>query len=147
MERDSYVLGVLSTSDGQPWTPVQLQKVFFILDEKIPGDIEGPRFAFYPHDYGPYDPAVYETLKVLAKVGKAFIANYSIRTYRLTVQGQREGEQALATLPPSAQAYTRSLSEWLRALSFTDLVTAVYREFPAMAVKAVFCRPDTSGQH
>lgn len=147
LDRERYVLGVLSTSDGQPWTPVQLQKVFFILDERIPRDIEGPRFAFYPHDYGPYDPDVYETVKALEKSGKAFIANYAVRTYRLTVQGQREGEAALAALPPNAQDYIRRLSDWIRPLSFTDLVTAIYREFPEMAGKAVFCRPDTPGQH
>lgn len=147
LDRELYVLGVLSTSGGQPWTPVQLQKVFFILDEKIPGDIGGPRFAFYPHDYGPYDPAVYESVKTLANVGKAFIANDAVRTYRLTVDGQREGESALAALSPNAQAYIRRLSDWIRPLSFTDLVSAVYREFPEMAVKAVFCRPAITGQH
>jgi hypothetical protein len=138
--RDRYVLAVLSASGGEPWTPVQVQKMFFLLDERIPRDIEGPRFDFRPYDYGPFDAAVYHEIGVLRKAGKASVDTDRVRSYRLTPTGQREGERALQELPKSAQDYIRKLSAWVRALSFPQLVSAVYSEFPEMRAKSVFRR-------
>lgn len=140
VDRDKHVLAVLSTSHGMPWTPVQLQKMFFLLDERIPRDIEGPRFDFQPYDYGPFDAAVYHEVNTLARAGKAAIGQEGVRSYWLTQAGQSEGEQALKALPPDAQEYVQRLSDWVRSLSFTELVSAVYGEFPEMREKSVFRR-------
>ncbi len=60
----------------------------------------------------------------------------SYRSYRLTSEGADEANTALAKIPNSG--YLRTLSDWVRKQSFTSLIAAVYREFPAMKKNSVF---------
>jgi hypothetical protein len=46
---------------------VQVQKLFFLLDENIAADLGGRQFSFEPYDYGPFDRAVYSELELLAR--------------------------------------------------------------------------------
>lgn len=67
MDREDLVLACLAPAKGALHSPVQVQKMFFLIDRNISEDIEGPLFDFHPYDYGPFDKAVYETLEKLAQ--------------------------------------------------------------------------------
>jgi hypothetical protein len=139
--RSDLVLAVLSTSEGAPWTPVQLQKIFFLLDKKIPHEFGGPLWAFAAYDYGPFDAGIYRTVEGLQQHELALVDGGSfntMRTFRLTSSGQAQGARSLEDLSVAAQAYIRRLSAWVRSLSFTQLVSAVYKEFPDMRENSVF---------
>ncbi len=141
MGRKDVVLAVLSTSGGTEWTPVQVQKMFFLLDKKIPSAMGGPHFQFHPYDYGPFDSDVYAEIEGLATLGLAHVARPSfggMRTFMLTPEGQQRGQGALHRFQGDVADYVSRLSVWVRSLSFQQLVSAVYAEFPEMRVNSVF---------
>lgn len=141
VSRDEFVLAVLAASNGAAHTPVQVQKLFFLLDKKIPGLVGGPYFNFRPDDYGPFDSAVYSTLEHLSRDGAVaieYVQDLRRKLYRTTPAGQDKGELNLATFDKPVQDYIRKLSEWLRGLRFAELVTYIYAEFPDMKANSVF---------
>ena len=141
MDRRDYVLAVLAAADGASLGPVQVQKLFFLLDERIPELVGGPHFDFKPCAYGPFDARIYHDLDALARselveISTAGFARF--RTYRATPAGQTRGSELLGALPDNAAAYIRKLSEWVRSLSFASLVSAIYQAYPAMRANSVF---------
>lgn len=141
MDRTNYVLAVLSASDGLPLTPVQIQKLLFLLDRKAAALIEGPRFNFEAYDYGPFDKSVYAELRELERGGGVAIdvaPNSLMRKYRPTESGLTEGHRLLEQLPNGAASYIRRLSAWVRHQSFASLVAWVYKEYPEMKANSVF---------
>ena len=139
MNRRNLVLAALAPGGGARYTPVQVQKLLFLIDRRIPAAVNGPHFNFQPYHYGPYDRAVYGELNVLAAAGLVDIDDrHSVRSFALTVAGQREGERLLNDLEPKARSFVVRISEFVRNASFSDLVSAIYREFPDMRVNSVF---------
>ena len=141
MNRSDFVLAMMATADGQPLTPVQVQKLFFILDRRCADRIGGPFFDFAAYDYGPFDSSVYREIEGLAGKQEAEIVTptgFSMKTYRLTSDGQKRGEAILGSLDQKVRDYARELMKSIRGMSFTELVSAVYREFPEMKANSIF---------
>lgn len=139
MTRRDVVLAVLSVANGVPHTPVQVQKLFFLLDENIAADLGRKQFDFKPCDYGPFDKAVYEELESLAIEGLVDIRPKSTwETYTLSTKGQEAGENFLRELPPRTQDYINRASAFVRSLSFTELVSSIYKAYPHMRVNSIF---------
>jgi hypothetical protein len=140
MNRSDFVLAALATSRGHVWTPVQLQKFFFLLDRKLGAQVGGPFFDFEPYDYGPFDAGVYHQLDALEREGRAQVdrPSFGMKTYRLTDTGQGRGEASLAELPGPVRDYVRALGDWVCSLTFAQLVTAIYGAFPEMKARSVF---------
>jgi hypothetical protein len=59
-------------------------------------------------------------------------------SYSLTPRGQSLGEECLGALSDKGRDYIRRLSDWMRPLSFQQLVSAVYREFPEVCRNGLF---------
>jgi hypothetical protein len=124
---------------GGPLTPVQVQKLFFILDRKIALQIGGPHFSFVPYHYGPFDATVYHSLDALAEQGLiATEATGSARRYGISTSGLHTGLAAFGRLPIGVQNYVRALAAWIRSLTFAQLVSAVYDAWPEMKAKSIF---------
>lgn len=139
MDRHALILAALSPSKGQPFTPVQVQKLFFLLDKNISTSINGPHFNFQPYNYGPFDHQVYSSLETLASEGLVTIATDGRwRDYRLSPKGQVEGERLLAGLPTKVRGYIEQVSTFVRSLSFMELVAAIYKAYPEMRANSVF---------
>ena len=141
MNSRDLLLAGLSPASGRAHTPVQVQKLFFLIDANISGEIGGAAFRFAPYDYGPFDAAVYRGLDRLAAEGLVdiqFDPGLRTRCYRLTEHGQAQGATLLAGLSPRAQDYIRRASEFVRSLSFEELIAAIYKAYPAMKVNSVF---------
>ncbi len=142
--RQKMVLAGLSAVPDSSFEPVQVQKLLFLMDEKIADEMHGKQFAFEPYDYGPFDKAVYAELEALQERGLVQItaqgSSTSItgRSYSLTYAGQGQGERAIANLPTYVQNYLKQLSEWVRSLSFAELVGAIYRAYPNMRENSIF---------
>src|SRR3954453_2570368 len=85
------VLAALSPAGGVPHTPVQVQKLLFLVDRNLAPLIGGPKFNFEPYHYGPFDQKVYSTLEELSRQGLVEVTQSSHgnwREYRLTPRGQ-----------------------------------------------------------
>lgn len=120
-----------------PLTPVQVQKLFFILDKKVGERIGGPFFEFKPYNYGPFDPEVYHALENLSERGLAFVDGPGTRRrYGISAEGMGTGTALLNTLPMSD--YVRKVAEYVRSASFAQLVAAVCAAWPEMKVNSIF---------
>ena len=140
LENKDFVLGVLAGSNGAEHTPVQVQKLFFIIDREISKSIGGPYFNFTAYDYGPFDSKVYDELKKLEQDGDVETSHYSsgLRRYKFTIQGQEKGTTVLKSWGKKVSDYIIALSNWVRSLSFAELVSAIYKAYPEMKVNSVF---------
>ncbi|MFL6262195.1 MAG: hypothetical protein ACJ76Y_21070 [Thermoanaerobaculia bacterium] len=139
--REDIVLAALSPPGGVPHTPVQVQKLLFLIDRNLASLIGGPKFNFQPLHYGPFDVEVYSTLQDLAKRGLVEITRSSQGNwseYRLTPRGQSTAKDVLSRLDPRAQNYLERASDFVRNLSFIDLVSAIYKSYPEMRANSVF---------
>jgi len=141
MDRRSAVLAALAPAMGAAHSPVQVQKTLFLIDKEISKLIGGPFFDFQPYDYGPFDKAVYDVLEELTRAGLVEVEagpGLRWRRYRLTAGGQREGSEILESLDRRASDYIKKISEFVRSLSFEDLVSAIYKAYPDMKVNSIF---------
>lgn len=140
-DQRAVVLAGLAASEGATFRPIHVQKLFFLIDQKIPDLIGGPYFTFRPYSYGPFDHAVYRVLERLEGEGAVEIIGdrwSPYRSYRLTEMGQVEGQDILSALPESAADYIRRLLRFVRERSFAELVSAIYDAYPEMRKNSVF---------
>ena len=85
----------MAPARGHDFTPVQVQKLFFLLDMNVARELNGPHFSFEPYHYGPFDANVYRALDQLSAQGFAVVGDdqqFQMRTYRLTAEGQDRGD-------------------------------------------------------
>jgi hypothetical protein len=140
MNRPEIVLAALAAAgENATFSPVQVQKLLFLVDREAAGLVGGPHFDFRPYDYGPFDSDVYGTLTDLEKIGLARSSPAGrYRIYSLSVDGYQSGVRVLDTLRPNARAYLTQAAAWVRSLSFQQLVAAIYNRYPDMKVNSVF---------
>lgn len=140
MNRSDFIL-VTMTLQGPDilLSPVQAQKLFFILDREAPLLFDGPYFDFKPYDYGPFDVAVYSELENLNRNGLAKVEeSYPYRIYGLTDSGYKTGLKLAKTFSDEASKYIKDAGSFVQRLSFQQLVTAIYKKYPDMRSKSVF---------
>lgn len=140
MTRDEILLAALAgAGEDASFTPVQVQKLFFLIDREASHLVEGPHFNFTPYDYGPFDSDVYSGIESLARRDLAKIVNAGrYRVYALSPAGFREGMNKLEELPENTRNYIEGVAAWVRQLSFEQLVAAIYKRYPEMKANSVF---------
>jgi hypothetical protein len=140
MDRESAILAVLaSAGENATFTPVQVQKLFFLVDREAARFVGGPHFAFVPYDYGPFDRSVYDELDRLSQHNLAIVQRGgTYRVYTLSREGYRRGTALLTELPSAARDYIASVANWVRTLSFQQLVASIYNRYPEMKANSVF---------
>jgi hypothetical protein len=139
MRIDEFVLSAMVPGGGYQYTPVQMQKLLFLIDRQIPEHVGGPHFHFEPYHYGPFDRNVYNQLDQLSARGLVAIDYASApRRFALTATGAAIGAAALERLPDPARDFINRTSHFVRTQSFSSLVSAIYKAFPDMKVNSVF---------
>ena len=141
LHRTQYVLASMSVAGQSQFSPVQVQKLFFLLDQNVSSNIGGPFFKFEAYDYGPFDKEVYHEIELLQCEGMIEIVGMSWnrgRAYKITDSGLRQGNDYLGVLPARVKSYIEDLVQWVLRQSFSQLVSFIYREYPDMKVNSVF---------
>ena len=130
-------------ASGMAHSPVQIQKLLFLIDREIPKLVGGPHFDFEPYQYGPFDSTVYSELRSLRAKGLVDVDLiwWGRRGYSLSPEGQEKGEAILGELNEKAQAFIQKTSKFVRGLSFSKLVAAIYKAYPEMRENSVFQEP------
>lgn len=120
-------------------TPVQAQKLFFVLDREASHLSGGQWFNSQPYDYGPFDIHIYYELDELSRLGLVEVDHSAkYRSYRLTPMGEEMGEQYLQQISEPAAQYFGAVKDWVKSLDFNSLVSEIYRIYPDMRVNSVF---------
>ncbi len=140
MDRREIVLAALAAGgENAGFSPIQVQKALFLMDREAAELVDGPHFEFVPYDYGPFDRSVYEVLDDLSRGGLVEKRNSGrYREYALTREGYESGLAKLDGLPDKVGSFLRRLVEWVRELTFQQLVTAIYRRYPDMKANSIF---------
>jgi uncharacterized protein YwgA len=139
MDRRNIILAAFAPANGAGHTPVQVQKLLFLIDREIPELVGGPFYDFQPYYYGPFDASLYDELSGLASEGYVEVfPEQTWLSYRLTEAGQKTGEELLNSLSPKAQEFIKTISAFVRSLSFPQLVSAIYKTYPEMKANSVF---------
>ena len=141
MDRPELILSVLSISGNNFLTPIKIQKLFFLIDRKLAGDLhnEQPFFQFEPFHYGPFDRQVYIELAKLSDQGFLTIDTSSrIRKYSLTDEGILKGVEVLGQIEEPLRNKIQMLSKFVQGLSFSQLISSIYKEYPEMKVNSIF---------
>lgn len=138
--RQALILAALASgSSSSELSPVQAQKLFFLIDKNAPHLCDGPWFQFAPYDYGPFDSSVYSELDWLSHTGHIEIVRSGpYRTYRLTDLGRTKAKKSLKRFDAEAKAYFGRAKDWVKSLSFRELVSAIYQAYPEMRAKSIF---------
>ena len=138
MTKREVVLAALAPAHGKQHSPVQAQKLLFLLDREVSQLVDGQHFNFEPYNYGPFDKAVYQVLDELDEDELVTIRSGGWqRTYALTPTGQNEGDRLLGELSDSAQDYIKRASVFVLKLNFLQLVSAIYKAYPDMQKNSV----------
>jgi uncharacterized protein len=139
VNREDIVLATFAVSSGAFHSPVQVQKLLFLIDRNLKGEIGGPYFHFVPYNYGPFDKAVYDVLEKLSDQNLVEIVTRNAwREYALTESGIRRGNAILKDLSLKATKYIEDSSKFVLSLGFTDLVSSIYKAYPEMKRNSVF---------
>ncbi len=138
--RQMHVLAALAAGQlPAELTPVQAQKLFFVLDREASHLSGGQWFNSQPYDYGPFDIQIYHELDGLSRIGLVEVDHSArYRTYRLTQAGRHFGEEHLCQLSEPARDYFGAVKDWVKSLDFNSLVAEIYRIYPEMRVNSVF---------
>lgn len=144
MDRKKFMLAAMSPAGTGFFTPVQVQKMFFLFDMNISDQLGEEYFEFTPYDYGPFDVDVYRELEELENKGLVEIQDLyptlSPKRYRLTDDGLRVGAELFVNLDDFIQKYIHDVVEFVRSMSFAELVAAIYEFYPDMAANSTFKR-------
>ena len=141
MERNEFVLASMALAGDESLSPVQVQKFFFLLDRNLDSSVGGPYFDFQPYDYGPFDKEVYNELESLSEQDFMRVTEGGWgrpRLYTLTPKGVKASEQIKESLSPAVKQYISELGEWLSSLSFEQLISFIYNQYPEMKENSVF---------
>jgi DNA-binding PadR family transcriptional regulator len=139
--RQEWLLLALAHRNGEPMTPVQIQKAMFLMGMEAK-QLVGPGFyKFVPYNYGPFDANVYHDLDMLAAKGLVTCDSFPGRTwkmYAVTPGGLAEAARAKKTASKIAVGYLEKVVVWVCSLSFPALVRAIYAKYPKFKANSVF---------
>jgi len=141
MDRQDWNLIVIGAAKGMTLSPVQLQKALFLLGETLPSINKDDFYRFKPYNYGPFSKEIYSDAEVLAASGLITIAaesGQSWASYRATQHGIRKSDELLATLDDSEKKYITKLVQWIRNLTFEQLLAHVYSKYSDYAKNSMF---------
>jgi DNA-binding PadR family transcriptional regulator len=141
MEKKEFILAVLCTKSDHKYSPVQVQKLFFLIDRLLAPKLNQVFFNFQPYHYGPFDSTLYKELEDLffndfLKIYRTSYNGY--RIYSLTDKGIHKGNECLKELKKDIQSDIADLNNFVTSLSFTELLSVIYKEYPDMKVNSIF---------
>jgi len=142
MTRKEATLLMLSMSNGEPYTPVQIQKAMFLIAKNYPETIDGIGYDFKPYAYGPFDKTVYDDIRILENEGFVQTSMNITRQwneYQITSKGLEKSEEIKNQVDDkSIIQYFEEVSKFVRSLSFSKLVTSIYKVYPEMKINSIF---------
>lgn len=141
MDRENWTLLTLAAADT-PLQPVQLQKSLFLLSRNVRSKVLGRNFyTFEPYDYGPFCKDIYGDTEILeaknlAKITRPPVSRFN--TYSVTPEGSAIADDLRQHLSAKVVDYLDRVVGFVQSVSFSQLVSAIYKAYPEMRKNSVF---------
>lgn len=122
-------------------TPVQLMKSVFIISRSELSDLPIDFYPFFAYNYGPFHPDVYRDVEALVNEGMVLGIREADRNwskYAITPEGLRYAENLKSQVAPEFSDYIDEVVNWVKSLTFNQLLRAIYAKYPEMSEKSVF---------
>jgi hypothetical protein len=139
--RQEWLLMALAHRNGQPMTPVQIQKTMFLMGVEAKQFVGTGFYKFTPYNYGPFDASVYHDLDDLVARGLVTDVLWPGRSWKLhavTPAGMAAAARAKSAANAQAARYLERFVDWVCSLSFPALVRAIYAKYPKFKSNSVF---------
>lgn len=115
--------------------PVQVQHLLFLLDQRVPNEVDGPHFAFAPSSFGPFDYRACTVLFEMLQGNQLEIQEMEEESvYALTPKGFEMGSNALSVLAPSVATYLSQLAGWVRTNEFSLRLEILQASYPGFVL-------------
>lgn len=142
MDRRHWPLLVIDEAGPAGLSPVQLQKVLFLIGTNLPNEVGDSYYEFVPYNYGPFDQRVYSDAQSLINSELAQSIQVSGRNwalYTVTPQGHDIAQYVRKSeVSPRMSQYITKVVKWVQSLSFAQLLSAIYKAYPQYKAKSVF---------
>lgn len=140
IEKKEWLLLAISFSEDY-LSPAQLQKSLFLLKQKKPGSVSEDFYNFIPYNYGPFCKEIYSDAESLVSEGLVKFGHpvgERWQGYTITEIGKECVKKFENSVSKEDRDYLAEVVTWARSLSFKQLLSAIYKEYPAYKVNSVF---------
>ena len=141
MDRNDLLLLTVADSESAGLTPVQLQKALFLIGQSKLQGLPPDYYEFIPYNYGPFQSDIYTDADKLSAEGH--LAQISVpgrawSVYQITSAGQERAQQIESECDPTLATHVKAVVQWVRSLSFSGLLRAIYAQYPEFRRNSVF---------
>ena len=137
MNRTDVLLKIITAASGEKVTPVQLQKVAFLIGMNFGNSLPG-YYQFKKYDYGPFCVDLYHDAEILQRNGLISISvnpRGGWKEYSVTPSGLNEN---VDDIPEEIASFVEDKVTWARNMSFQGLVRSIYQSYPEYRENSVF---------
>jgi uncharacterized protein YwgA len=135
MNKEDFILKILSLTPDVSFSPIQIQKLFFLLEKRIGNDAK--YFKFIPYHYGPYDEDLSSLIHDLEKREQITSSTIDgIKHY-----GINNPVDIKNFLDDRKKTFiSQELIPFIKSKKILDLCYSIYKEFPDMAKRSVLIK-------
>ena len=138
MKRTDLLLKIIVAAEGEPVTPVQLQKVAFLVGEKFPSELPNDYYDFEPFHYGPFCVDLYRDAEALEREGLVLINTNHSGGWKEFSASFRSATADLSFIPQHISEFIDTKLRWAKEAGFQEVIRAIYNEYPKFRVNGIF---------
>ena len=138
MKRTDLLLKIIVAANGEPVTPVQLQKIAFLVGMQFPDELPPDYYQFQPYDYGPFCVTIYRDAELLEREGLITIRRHPRGGWKEYMASYTAAATDLRVIPHHIRDFIDDKVKWAREVGFQEIVRTIYVDFPQYKVNSVF---------
>ena len=141
LENRDIMLLVIAAAGDTGLTPVQLMKSMFLIGQSEVSDLPSDFYSFIPYNYGPFNSDVYRDAEVMVNerlVLEIREAGRDWSKYAVTQAGLQKVEILKHQVTDGYSEYIEAVVNWVKSLTFSGLLRAIYAKYPEMRENSVF---------
>ena len=137
-DQTDVLLKIITAAEGDPITPVQLQKIAFLVGEECKEFVPKPYYKFVPYDYGPFSAKIYQDAELLEKQGLVSIDISPTGGWKEYSATFRSSGADTSSIPEILADYIETAVKWAMELTFRELVSSIYHHYPNYRENSIF---------
>ncbi len=140
VRRKDIAMLVITSSEKEGLSPVQLQKSLFLVAKSGGADLPPDFYKFSPYNYGPFCPEIYDDTDELVEEGLVvgIESGFGWSRYVASPTGSSRAKQVEEGVDSRLGEYIHGVVRWVQSLDFAALLRAIYAKYPEYRVNSIF---------